>query len=498
MGSIDSRVPPTPDTTSLLRRRHEWLEQRDLAHAADLIGTAFGMGLGDQARDAAEFVLEWEAAAPAALVALAGKVVHGDSPLSDAPIDIDHVQRHVRIGKLKRHIRDWPTDAIAYIDLAREYTILGQRPQALRPINIALSLAPHNRFVVRSAARYFLNCGDPEQAMAVVRRTPRVSRDPWLLAAEVAISSAWQTASRHIKSARSMVDRRGLAPKEISELAGALGTLETEAGNRRWARRLFTTALEDPTENTLAQAEWVSTEIQDLGLGIHEKAIDRSYEASALISLGEGQWETALQHARLWHLDEPFAARSAYFGSWTASVVAEDFSSALQFADFGLATKPDDLLLLNNKAVALALLNRAAEAVKYLDKIDASKAAERSEATYLATRGLVDFRLGQPESGRALYKEARETAKRGKNAREEVWTLLFQAREEKRFDGATSQRLLTSAAREIPRLRARERLVAERLLEIVAAPSNAANGLGTGPSTSSPSLEVELDAPTEE
>lgn len=277
-----------------------------------------------------------------------------------------------------------------------------------------------------------------------------------------------------------MLDRSGLLPKEISELAGALGTLETEAGNRRWARRLFTTALEDPTENALAQAEWVSTEIQDLGLGIHEKAIDRSYEASALISLGEGRWEAALQNARLWRLDEPFAARSAYFGSWTASVVAEDFPSALQFADFGLATKPDDLLLLNNKAVALALLNRAAEAVKCLDKIDASKAAERLEATYLATRGLVNFRLGQPESGRALYEEARETAQRGKNVREEIWTLLFQAREEKRFDRAASQQLLRSAAKEIPRLSARERLVAERLLEIVATPSKVENGPETG------------------
>lgn len=129
---IDSRVPPTPDTTSLLRRRHEWLAQRDLAHAADLVGTAFAMGLGDRARDAAEFVLEREAAAPAALVALAEKVVHGDSPLPASPIDIDHVGRHIRISKLRLHIRDWPTDAIAHIDQhastpswGRDFRLLG-------------------------------------------------------------------------------------------------------------------------------------------------------------------------------------------------------------------------------------------------------------------------------------------------------------------------------------------------------------------------------------
>lgn len=467
--SATSRKVGTPDATTIDRRREEWLENRDVRHAADLISTAFGMGLGERARDAAEFVLETETSVPRPLLVLAKTIVNGDAPLPPSPIDIDHAGRYVRIHKLKSRLKNWPHDAIAYIDIAREYTILGQRRMALKPVSVALALAPHSPFVVRSAARFFLNCGDTERALAVVRRTPHVSSDPWLLAAEIAIASAAETSSRFVRSARSMIDRGRFAPKHVSELASALATVELESGNRRGARKLFAAALQHPTENAVAQAEWVSSEIQELDLEICELA-PRSYEARALICLGEGAWGEAVESAKLWRLDEPFATRSAYFGSWTASVVSNDFLTALQFAEFGLSTKPDDVLLLNNKAVALALLNRPIEAASTLGKTDVVRASERSEATYLATLGLVEYRSGRPEPGRVLYQRARDAAKKSRNAREEAWTMLFQAREEQRFDRQRAHGLLVEARAAIHGLKRREALVAERLLEIVSQP----------------------------
>ena len=457
----------TPDTTTIDRRREEWLENHDLPHAADLISTAFGMGLGERAQDAAEFVLGAKTSLPQPLLVLAKIIVAGDAALPASPVDIDHAKRHVRINKLKVRLKNWPHDAIARIDLAREYAILGQRPKALKPVSIALALAPHNPFIIRSVARFFLNYGDPERALAVVRSTPRVLRDPWLLAAEIAIASATETSFRHVRLARSMINRGHFAPSHVSELASALATVELESGNRRSARKLFAAALQNPTENVVAQAKWVSSSYQELNLETGESVLDRSYEADALVNFDKGAWNAAIESAKLWRLDEPFAASSTYFGSWTASTVSTDFSTALQFAEFGLSTKPNDILLLNNKTVALALLDRHEKAVITLRKIDPVRAAERLEATYLATCGLVKYRLGLPEAGRKFYQRARVAARKSRNAKEEAWAMLFEAREERRFDRKRELKLLAEAPAVIRRLKPREIPVAERLLEIV-------------------------------
>ena len=424
--------------------------------------------MGEEAHDAAEFVLQAKVGVSRPLEAVARRIVEGDASLPISPVDVDHFERYQRVNKLKHRLREWPRDALARVDLAREYTILGKRDKALKPIVTALALAPVSSFVIRSAARFFLNYGDPERALFVVRRAPRLVSDPWLLAAEIAVSGAAGKTSRFTRTARSMIVREDFAPKHISELAGALGTMELNSGNRHHARRLFRAALEAPTENTLAQAEWVCSELPELEPEIASRASERSYEAMARVSLRQARWSAVVENAKLWRLDEPFATRSARFGSYAALVVVEDFQGALEFADFGLATKPRDSLLLNNKAVALALMDRPSDAAKLLAQIETIGSRDsRQTPVHLATTGLVQFRLGEPESGRKWYERAREETRRSKNLREEVWALLFQAREETRFDMQRAHDLLSTAVAVIQRLSHRDAHVARRLLTLV-------------------------------
>jgi hypothetical protein len=232
------------------------------------------------------------------------------------------------------------------------------------------------------------------------------------------------------------------------------------------ARKLFVAGLESPTENAAAQAEWAFSEIDNLYLAAQEPP-ERSYEAEAMSHLGHCEWSLAIENARLWRLDEPFSARAAYFGSWTASVVGNDAGLALQFADLGLSTKPKDRLLLNNKAVALALLGRPEDALKAVQQIPVSDLKGGMQATYLATQGMIEYRFGRAATGRALYEKSREFARKQKNSREEAWSMLFQAREERRFDPNAADRLLNEAQATIKGLRSREAAVAARLLEIV-------------------------------
>ena len=89
------------------------------------------------------------------------------------------------------------------------------------------------------------------------------------------------------------------------------------------------------------------------------------------------------------------------------------------------------------------------------------------EATYLATQGMIEYRFGRAATGRALYEKSREFARKQKNSREEAWSMLFQAREERRFDPNAADRLLNEAQATIKGLRSREAAVAARLLEIV-------------------------------
>ena len=457
-----------PPTTELQQRRQEWLDNRDVPHAADVISTAFGMGLGESVRDVAEFVLTTKEDVPRPLEMLARGIIEGADPLPVSPIDIDEVGRHGRISRLKRRLRDWPRDVLSRVDLALEYTILGQREKASKHITVALSLAPISTFVVRSAVRFFLNNADPERAVFIARRAPRLTLDPWLMAAEIAASAISERNSRLTKAARLMIQGGNFAPKHISELAGALATMELKCGNRRFARRLFRIALQSPTENALAQAEWACKELRELEVEVASRASARSYEATTQINLGQQKWTSVIDNAKCWRLDEPFATRSAHVGSCAAMVVVEDFPMALEFADFGLATKPQDLLLLNNKAVALALMDRPMDAVDVLKKVEiAGKQDDDYAAVHLATSGLVQFRLGDAESGRRLYERARDIAKRRRNLQEETWALLFQAREEARFNLQQALGLLAAAETSIQRLGRRQASVARRLLSLV-------------------------------
>lgn len=123
-----------------------------------------------------------------------------------------------------------PRNAYAWVDLARLYTILGQTSSADRAIRIAISLAPEDRFVLRSAARYFVHMDDPQAPQRLLNGARATRGDPWLIAAEVSVS---QVAKR--RSLTASIGQRGLdhsqwAPRSSSELAGALGTLLLEDG----------------------------------------------------------------------------------------------------------------------------------------------------------------------------------------------------------------------------------------------------------------------------
>jgi hypothetical protein len=191
-------------------------------------------------------------------------------------------------------------------------------------------------------------------------------------------------------------------------LASELATTELRAGRLRHAKRYIQTALVDPTENALAQAEWVSAH----GVSVPDPHFDRvlwSFEAEALDALQRGEYDDAVRAGQSWQQDQPFAGDAAMFTSYVASVGAEDWELAATAAARGLVASPNDLMLRNNLVFSLANAGDVEGALRELRKIPRHVENVRQRATINATKGLVAFRSGAYAQGRLLYTHAADT-----------------------------------------------------------------------------------------
>lgn len=237
-----------------------------------------------------------------------------------------------------------------------------------------------------------------------------------------------------------LIEGQRLAKAHLSELASAMATLEMNAGNRRGARKLFLQALLAPTENTVAQVSWASRSAHVLEFEPEYLELPRTFEARAWETYQQEDWISSVAEAEHWQLDEPFASRSAVFGSFLASVALEDYAWAVLFAERGLQADPGNSVLLNNLAFALASGGRAVEARTALDRILNADLDVGGRVANLATSGLVAYRLGDPTAGRSLYEQAIQLAETAGLRDKRAWAMLFLAREEIRVrsPGATA------------------------------------------------------------
>ena len=200
-------------------------------------------------------------------------------------------------------------------------------------------------------------------------RTARTKTDPWLLASEIALADTRHKTPTFLKVARSLVDAEKIPPFHLSELAGALATIEASAGNFKKARRLYDLSLSHPAENAIAQAAWLRRQVKQGGWNPHAVPSLVSNEANAWKAQTEGNWSAALDEARDWQADQPFSSRPAVFGSWVATAGMDDFKAAEQMLKFGLMSNRDDVMLNNNLAFALAKQGNVIDAKDALARV---------------------------------------------------------------------------------------------------------------------------------
>lgn len=451
-------IHPSPGELEELER--DWQRHPSRSHAMNLIDAAVVLSRPEIAESAARFLLS-DVDSDTLSTSLARFVLGlTPTPTISPPPALTRQDRYRRIAEARRSLRQHPRNPILLVDLAREYSVLGQLPQAERAIIQAVSLAPENRFVLRSASRFYLHIGQPDMAHRILRRANRTPYDPWLLSAEIVAASASGRNSSLIKLGRGIVDSGGLQPMHTTELASALGTVELAHGNRRQVRKLFEHALIDPTENTVAQAIWVARHMPDFEVREDSLSVPRAYEAGAWTSAVEGRYSEAISKAWDWLRDEPFATRAALFGSWISGTANEDYRTAMQMITTAQIANPDDPRLIAQMIYCLASEDSLDEAEQLLTGALPGAILKHPEiypdsvwrVIEAADRGLLAFRRKQISEARAYYLKAIELAPATGIASLRAEALLNLLREEMRANPTmvVGDREIKSVLNDIP------------------------------------------------
>lgn len=414
----------------------DWKNHENIGTAADLINSSFISGINNSdVQNAINYIKQNEQKSSPSLLELVGMIeieakssnkIVNNSLLEKNVDSVEEFQYFINnkafdkvIGKTKKRAKEELKNPIVWVELARLYSMRGLEKKAEKAILIALHLAPNNRFVLRSATRFFIHNENYEGAIYYLKRSENIKNDPWLISAHIATSSIMGRFSPLIKKGQSLISSEEFSNFELTELASSLGTLEFKDGSYKKAKRFFEKSLLAPNDNSLAQLEWVSRDDGRFKFNplLFENVIN-PFEARALEFLHRGNWNLAFENTIKWFLDVPFSKRPVVMGSYIAGSLLKDKNAAKILCEVGLQANPNDPTLLNNMVYTIATSEDLVMLDNYLQKmleVNPKDLPVERQITYKATLGLASIRKSEIEIGVKLYKnailQARETKK---------------------------------------------------------------------------------------
>lgn len=399
-----------------------WKEHHSLFRAGDLLSAAITNGKEDvgAVKDAATFILDREDLSTHSLVSSARKVLGVESNnQTQSKIEIERLRECTATEDIRRFIHNvklrlqlMPYNPFLYVDLSRAYLLIGQPNKAEEAIVRALHFGATDRFVARSAARFFLHLQDRDRAIEVIRAKGAVSVDPWLMAAEISINMLRGKTSNYIKKGKDIIESGNCSPFGFTELASSIGTLELSAGSNRKSNKLFKKALIEPNDNSLAQVQWVNS-FEPLSLRI-DTQVHNDYEVKTFDALSKGDYYQARHEAVSWICDMPFAHKPVNVGYGICTNLLHDFALASAILDVGLRADDTSPFLLNNKAYCSARAGQLKEAQEAFDKLAVSNRIDDSPSWKVcipATEGIILYRSNKFREGARKYEEAIAIAK---------------------------------------------------------------------------------------
>lgn len=450
----NNNTPLVPVLT-ISRQLENWTKEKSIIHAIELVNAAFVTGICQPAEEAAAFLLvSCDASHP--IRRIVERVLNKTTSTADETKEVIFDSFHIRIGTKIREIRTRlkgnPNNAVLWLDLARWNTVLGKVDRAELCVKTAIQIAPSNPFVLRCAVRFFIHIHSHDggkkdslnYALQLIRKNPTTKSDPWLLATEIALCTFLKKTSNLMKIGTNMIGDKNFSPFMLSELNAVIATEELSHGNSRLSKKLFTSALVDPNENSVAQADWATGYLGDLPINLTKQ---NSFEASSYQHYNHADWEQSFEDALKWVVDEPFSSQPAGRASFLAGAVIDDNEMAIKICDFGLRANPHDFGLLNNKAYSLAVEKKGEEAEKIFKMINVNALSEKERITYLATKGLVFYSKGDAATGGFYYDSAEALARKSRDVHSATRVRIYKTRAQFTFgfgevDAATAIMLL--------------------------------------------------------
>ncbi len=426
----------------------DWDLNKTTIHASDLLSASIVNNYTEHNKviEAAEFILKNESISTFSQIALAKKILKKELSLDPSinldAIDLNDINSIINIETLNLKIKQtkvliakYPFNSIYYVELSRYYSILGQENKSIESMQTALHLANDNRFILRSASRLFahVNYDDNEYLdyfLKKLRKSKSIKKDPWLLSAEISLSTLRGKSSKLIKNGVQLINSKNVSPFSFSELASAIGTEELLSGSHKKSKLLFDQALISPNDNSLAQIEWASTKDNRIKVDSSKTNVKMNHEALALENYQEGEYGMAVSNATKWLKDMPFSKRPVMFSSNIATTMLKDNNKSISILRTGLISHPNDPEIINNLAYAYSLENKPEIALLELNKLKQSNYEMTTQACLIATKGLAQFRKGLHELGRENYIRAIEITSELRDKELNWIAILNYAREE--------------------------------------------------------------------
>jgi len=427
-----------------------WLTNGTISHATDFVGTALLANdyTNANAKNACEYIIKNRSKASRLVneiaLSFSKKMLNRAEEKVSLLIGDPELKVRQQIQRTRLHLRGFPIDPIMWTDLAFYYTLIYKFDKARRCIETATQIAPSNRHVLRSAARFYIHIGEPEKALFLLRKFDVAKSDPWLIAAELSICETFSKSSKYKKIGLEFVNDESIHPQNKSELCAALGTLEINHGEIKKAKRLFKCSLISPNENVIAQVEWIEPRA-NLNINSRNTEVPGLFEANTRKKMKEGAFDCSFDEALMWQEFQQFSSKPGVLGSYIAMLGLEDYKKALLIIEKAEISSPNDAMLLNNKACALASLNNINEAIETINRIDVYSLENRENGTFSATLGLINFRLGNFEKGRLLYDKAINIFETTGETPSIAIACFYRGREEDRIGSETADLYLNRA-----------------------------------------------------